>query len=643
MSLPKPLGWYAAVGAASIGLGVLLGWSAAGGQIDRWCYDFCLRLSEPASGPSRAVLLTIDEETLAQTGGIRRLREPLARALQIVSGYEPAAVAVDIVFSEPGEDGENQALEEAFAETPNLVLAVHLASFSGPGSGRWEEPIARFENTAAALGHTHADPDDDGICRRMLLAKAAGSTRRWALPLEVYRLVSGGGRIVETGEGLEVGGRFIPASYRDGRPLWIRYASRASPIERISLHEVLERPETASIARGRAVFVGVVVLAGLDRYLMTPYSYGEALPGVEINANVYETLARGKFFEVPPDSAVLVLAVLVALSLTASFVLLGGRRMLAVSAAVLAAAHLAVPALFSLGWVPAFSPVLAAGWLSFLGGGGCHYLGVRRGLRKAESDRDRYQRAIHYVTHEMRTPLTSIQGSSELISRYSLTEEKRKQVAETIHRESVRLGRMVEMFLGVERLSAGQLGLDRKPVLASDVLGVCLERCAPLAERKQIRMDCQSEGEPCIWGDREFLEYACYNLLTNGIKYSPAQSPIIVRAGRDGNWVRISVADHGYGMDASELKSIFRRFYRTERACDSGETGSGLGLALVEEIVIQHGGSIEADSRPGEGSCFTLLLPSHAPRHAPSPEPSPVPSPEPSPEPSHGETTDSLP
>ena len=187
MSLPKPLGWYAAVGAASIGLGILLGWSTAGAQIDRWLYDLCLRLSETAAGPSHAVLLTIDEETLAQTGGIRRLREPLARALRIVSAYEPAAVAVDIVFSEPGEDDENQALEQAFAKTPNLVLAVHLASFSRPGSGRWEEPTARFENTAAALGHTHADPDDDGICRRMLLAKAAGSPRRWALPLEVYR------------------------------------------------------------------------------------------------------------------------------------------------------------------------------------------------------------------------------------------------------------------------------------------------------------------------------------------------------------------------------------------------------------------------------------------------------------------------
>ena len=138
--------------------------------------------------------------------------------------------------------------------------------------------------------------------------------------------------------------------------------------------------------------------------------------------------------------------------------------------------------------------MLAAGWLSFLGGGGCHYLSVRRGLRKAESDRDRYQRAIHYVTHEMRTPLTSIQGSSELISRYSLSEEKRKQIAETIHRESVRLGRMVEMFLSVERLSAGQLALDRGPVLAAEVLGVCVERCAPLAGRKQIRKVLSATG-----------------------------------------------------------------------------------------------------------------------------------------------------
>ena len=118
-----------------------------------------------------------------------------------------------------------------------------------------------------------------------------------------------------------------------------------------------------------------------------------------------------------------------------------------------------------------------------------HYLVVRKQLGQAESQRDRYRRAVHYVTHELRTPLTAIQGSSELISRYPLTEEKRKESADTIHRESKRLGRMMETFLSVERLSAGQLKLDCRPIPPSDLLTSCVERCGTVAARKQIHID----------------------------------------------------------------------------------------------------------------------------------------------------------
>ena len=87
---------------------------------------------------------------------------------------------------------------------------------------------------------------------------------------------------------------------------------------------------------------------------------------------------------------------------------------------------------------------------------------MRRSLRRSEAERARYQQAMHFVTHEMRTPLSAIQGSSELISRYALTEEKRKQIALLINSESKRLARMVEIFLNVERLSAGQMELKRE-------------------------------------------------------------------------------------------------------------------------------------------------------------------------------------
>ena len=229
----------------------------------------------------------------------------------------------------------------------------------------------------------------------------------------------------------------------------------------------------------------------------------------------------------------------------------------------------------------------------------------------AEAQRDRYQQAVHYVTHEMRTPLTAIQGSSELMGRYNLNEDKRKEMASLIHRESRRLARMVEMFLSVERLSAGQVELKREPVSGVELLSTCVERARPLAERKQIRLSLAAGrgAEEWILGDREFLEYACNNLITNAIKYSPSGTEILAGAERSGEAVRISVADHGYGMDEQEVKRIFQKFYRTRKAQESGEAGTGIGLALVEEIVVGHGGSIEVASRVNQGSRFTLVLP----------------------------------
>jgi len=268
-----------------------------------------------------------------------------------------------------------------------------------------------------------------------------------------------------------------------------------------------------------------------------------------------------------------------------------------------------------LGWVLPAMPGVTTAWLCFLGLGTSHYLLTRRRLHTAEAQRDRYQQAVHYVTHEMRTPLTAIQGSSELMGRYALSEEKRKEIAGLIHSESRRLARMVEMFLSVERLSAGQLELKREPVKVSEVVATCLERARPLAEGKQIRLrPAGPECEEQVLGDREFLEYACYNLITNAVKYSPAGTEIAAGVERAGESVRVSVRDQGYGMDEQEVKRIFQKFYRTRRAQESGERGTGIGLALVEEIVVQHGGAIEVESRVNQGSRFTLVLPRAAVR-----------------------------
>jgi signal transduction histidine kinase len=207
----------------------------------------------------------------------------------------------------------------------------------------------------------------------------------------------------------------------------------------------------------------------------------------------------------------------------------------------------------------------------------------------------------------MRTPLTAIQGSSELMGRYALPEEKRKQIVEMINQESKRLARMIETFLDVERLSDGQMELKRDAFELREVIEACIVRARPLAERKNIRIVTETlDGG--LDGDRELMEYAVYNLLTNAVKYSPPDTQVTVKCRLEGAQLRLSVQDQGIGMDAKELRQIFQKFYRTKRAEASGEAGTGIGLSIVEQIVQHHGGRMEVTSQPGQGSCFTVVF-----------------------------------
>ncbi len=586
---------YILVLTAAFAVGLLVSFTRLASTIDDAAYDWMFNLHLPQYPPARSALLTIDEASLTSTGGRQHLRRTLAKALDVVTAAQPAAVAIDLILAEPGE-GDDE-LRAALGRAPNLVLGADI-----PQQGGWEWPIFRAQ--ARAIGHVHADPDP--VSRHLPLMKAQPGDRLWAMCLEAYRLSSQSKLILETPTDLEVGSIVIPARPETARTMRIRYRPPGG-IARLSLRDVIDTPSKASLYRGKAVFVGFTAQSEVKDRLMTPMEV--MMPGVEIHAHAYETIAAGDFLTDVPAwasaSSCLVLAALAGLI----FWRMPGWVAYVAGGVLLLLAHLLPHLLFRQGIVfPTFAPLLVA-WLSVVGAAAYQYFGTRFQLVRTEQERSRYQQAIQFVTHEMRTPLTAIQGSSELMSRYNLKPEKQKQMAEMINSESKRLARMITTFLNLERLGDGSLDLKQEPFSLAQALAACMDRAQLVAERKQMTIEVAQADDAAISGDRELLEYAIYNLLTNAVKYSPAGSIVTVKSERFGDKLRLSVTDQGMGMDAAELKHIFDKFYRTKRAEAAGIEGTGIGLSIVQEIVRHHGGRIEVASQPGHGSCFTLLLP----------------------------------
>ncbi len=593
----------------SLLLGIWLNSTGLGRQLNDNVYDFFFRHYQPKPWNLTSILLTIDEKTFHEFNGIRGDRKALAAGLNLIRDAHPRAVAVDIILAESSEDDD--ALEAAFAATHHLVLPCELAA------GQWEDPIPRFKRHAAAVGQVYVEPDGDAISRDIELFKLAGSgaktDRRWALSLEAYR-VSRGVDIVESPADLQVGDVVLPANRdKSGYRMRIRYVpSSMAQIPRVSIADLVADPSLARQFAEKAVFVGVIAqTAARDRW-MTPLSDSTPMAGIEMNANAYETIANRLFLTDAHEEVYLLTAILLVAAAGLIWHFTSGITAPLLSVSLLGLAHLFPYWLFTRGTVLPYVTAVVPAWIGITAAASWQYFYVRRRLGHTEAEKSRYQQAIHFVTHEMRTPLTAIQGSSELINRYpSMPEAKRKQINDLIVSESHRLGRMIEVFLNVERLSAGdmQLKTDVFPLL--DLVDSCVGRARPLAERKQITVTVEGLPFEEIRGDRELMEYAFYNLLTNAIKYSPSETRVRVYGSAENGRLRISVEDQGIGMDQKEVRRIFEKFYRTRRAEQSGEAGSGIGLSIVEQIVAEHGGSIDVVSSPGKGSCFTLVLPSH--------------------------------
>jgi PAS domain S-box-containing protein len=217
---------------------------------------------------------------------------------------------------------------------------------------------------------------------------------------------------------------------------------------------------------------------------------------------------------------------------------------------------------------------------------------------------------ISLVSHEMRTPLTAIQGMTELLADYELDPGRRREMHLAINDEVKRLTRMITEYLDITRLESGATVLRPAPLRLEILLERVLLLLDPVAAQRNIRLIRRFNAAlPPLVADPDLLSRAVENLVSNAIKYSPRDTEVSVSATAEDAAVLISVSDQGYGISEQDLNRIFDKFYRVPRVQDAGVPGTGLGLALVREISELHGGSVTVVSKLNAGSTFMLRIP----------------------------------
>ncbi|SMC46896.1 sensor histidine kinase [Sporomusa malonica] len=220
---------------------------------------------------------------------------------------------------------------------------------------------------------------------------------------------------------------------------------------------------------------------------------------------------------------------------------------------------------------------------------------------------------ISMVSHEFKTPITSIKGSVETILRVDAEwdEEFKREMLTGIHEDIDRIQELVNDWLDISRIDAKAISLDREPVRPSTVVDNAIRKLPKhFASGAKIESTV-AESLPFIYGDRVRLGQVLSNLLTNAIRYNERSPHIKISATSDDKYIHISVADNGIGINETHLGKVFDRFYCVDTGRERPSGGTGLGLAICKGIIDAHSGSISVESCEGTGSIFTVSIPKY--------------------------------
>jgi len=216
-----------------------------------------------------------------------------------------------------------------------------------------------------------------------------------------------------------------------------------------------------------------------------------------------------------------------------------------------------------------------------------------------------------HLSHELITPLTTIKSYSEMLMDGEIEDsETQKEFYNTINSETARLSRLIKDLLNLSKIEFGSLTLNKGLIKSDWFFGDCIAAVEGTAQQKNISIQTHlSDNFPSLIGDKDQLKGAVINILSNAVKYTPANGEIHFSLREENNRVIFDIKDTGYGMSEEDLSHIFDKFYRSSNPQIAEQQGTGLGLAITAEIIGLHEGEIKVQSELGNGTHFTIKIP----------------------------------
>jgi signal transduction histidine kinase len=526
----------------------------------------------PEKPATATAVVAIDEASLRAVGPWPWPRATLAEVVGRTAGGGARGIILDVLLAE-GRAGD-EALAAALRRVPSVAVAVM------DERGEWLAPSGAIA-AAATAAHGNFELDHDGILRRLATTKQSRDRSLVALSLEAAAIV--------TRAPVPVGRSLAPA-----------FRTRPRAIPQVSAAALLRDAGVARVLRGRLVFIGPTALALGDRVL-TPVSRNHLPdPGVTVHAAAAESLIRGELVRVLPPLATGALAagavaliIAVRPRLTALLLMMlttgGGLALLANGVAI------------------PFVTLLTIVVLTAAANGAWTIVHARRRSEavavRLTRDREDDVESKRRLAHELKTPLASMRGLSQLLAGFDLTEAERRRVASLLETEAGKLQSLVGVLLDLERLPLRDFHASSSVLNLGDLVAARLELLRTVAGRPLLMTN---DTPLFVRADAALLERVVDNLVGNALKYAPPPAPVTVRVLAGGGEAVIEVEDRGPGLGA-DRERLFGRFVRGAAA--GGTEGLGLGLALVTEIARWHGGTVTADDAAGGGARFRVTLP----------------------------------